>query len=95
MLVDSGTQLTNLPDAETLRIPAVALVFAGGATVELDFSGVLVGMGSDEPSVACLAFTSTGDDKPVGILGSQQQKTFAVVYDVANQRMGFGAKGCV
>ncbi|KAF8657302.1 hypothetical protein HU200_060163 [Digitaria exilis] len=69
-------------------------VFAGGATVELDFIGVMVGMGSDEPSVACLAFTSTGDDKPFGILGSQQQKTFAVVYDVANQRMGFGAKGC-
>ncbi|PUZ71223.1 hypothetical protein GQ55_2G297300 [Panicum hallii var. hallii] len=128
MLIDSGTQLTNLPDGTfaalwsvfarlmggyrrapglsfldtcynftgraALQVPSVALVFAGGATVSLDVSGVLVRLGSDEPHVACLAFTSTGDDAPVGILGNTQQKTFAVVYDVANQRVGFGAKGC-
>ena len=129
MLIDSGTQLTSLPDGTfaalwsafarlmagryrrapglsfldtcynftghaALQVPSVALVFAGGATVSLDVSGVLVKLGSDEPNVACLAFTSSGDDTPTGILGNQQQKTFAVVYDVANQRVGFGAKGC-
>ncbi|XP_039795656.1 aspartyl protease family protein At5g10770-like [Panicum virgatum] len=129
MLIDSGTQLTSLPDGTfaalwsafarlmtgryrrapglsfldtcynftghaALQVPSVALVFAGGATVNLDVSGVLVKLGSDEPNVACLAFTSSGDDTPTGILGNQQQKTFAVVYDVANQRVGFGAKGC-
>ncbi|CAN6204815.1 unnamed protein product [Urochloa humidicola] len=130
MLVDSGTQLTSLPDGTfaavwsafarlmgrhgyrrapglsfldtcynftghaAARVPAVALVFAGGATVDLDVSGVLVRLGSDEPDVACLGFTSTGDDAPVGILGNTQQKTLAVVYDVAKQRIGFGAKGC-
>ncbi|CAL5082023.1 unnamed protein product [Urochloa decumbens] len=130
MLVDSGTQLTILPDGTfaavwsafarlmgrhryrrapglsfldtcynftghaAVRVPAVALVFAGGATVDLDVSGVLVKLGSDEPDVWCLGFTSTGDDTPVGILGNTQQKTLAVVYDLANRRIGFGAKGC-
>ncbi|CAN6224868.1 unnamed protein product [Urochloa humidicola] len=130
MLVDSGTELTILPDGTfatvwsafarqmgrygyrraprlsfldtcynftghaAVRVPPVALVFAGGATVDLDVSGVLVWLGSDEPDVACLGFASTGDDKPVGILGNTQQKTLAVVYDVANRRIGFGAKGC-
>jgi hypothetical protein len=129
MLVDSGTQLTNLPDGTfnalwsafarlmmgkyrrapglsyldtcynftghaALRVPSVSLVFAGGATLNIDVSGVLVKLGSDEPDVACLGFTSTGGEKPVGILGNAQQKTFAVVYDVANRRIGFGAKGC-
>uniref|UniRef100_A0A0Q3TPR3 Peptidase A1 domain-containing protein n=2 Tax=Setaria TaxID=4554 RepID=A0A0Q3TPR3_SETIT len=84
----------NFTGHDTLRVPSVALVFAGGATVNLDVSGVLVKLGSDEPGVACLGFTSTGDDKPVGILGNTQQKTFAVVYDVVNRRIGFGAKGC-
>nr|CAB3453741.1 unnamed protein product [Digitaria exilis] len=89
-----GDTADEPPRRDLRRGVGGVFVFAGGATVELDFSGVMVGMGSDEASVACLAFTSTGDDKPFGILGSQQQKTFAVVYDVANQRMGFGAKGC-
>ncbi|CAN6196379.1 unnamed protein product [Urochloa humidicola] len=130
MLVDSGTELTILPDGTfaavwsvfarqmgrngyrrapglsfldtcynftghtAVRVPPVALVFASGVTVDLDVSGILVGLGSDKPDVACLGFTSTGDDKPVGILGNTQQKTLAVVYDVANRRIGFGAKGC-
>ena len=116
MLIDSGTQLTSLPDGTfaalwsafarlmtgryrrapglsfldtcynftghaALQVPSVALVFAGGATVNLDVSGVLVKLGSDEPNVACLAFTSSGDDMPVGILGNTQQKTFDMVYD--------------
>ncbi|KAL5201281.1 hypothetical protein ABZP36_035635 [Zizania latifolia] len=75
----------------TVQIPTVALVFAGGATVNLDFTGVLY---VARVSRACLAFASNGDDSSVGILGNTQQKTFAVVYDVANQKIGFGAKGC-
>ncbi|KAF8657299.1 hypothetical protein HU200_060164 [Digitaria exilis] len=68
---------------ELVKIPAASMMpprrdlRRGVGGVFLDFIGVMVGMGSDEPSVACLAFTSTGDDKPFGILGSQQQKTFA------------------
>ncbi|KAG8057156.1 hypothetical protein GUJ93_ZPchr0002g26677 [Zizania palustris] len=74
-----------------VQIPTVALVFAGGATVNLDFTGVLY---VARVSQACLAFASNGDDSSISILGNTQQKTFAVVYDVANQRIGFGAKGC-
>ncbi|CAL5087740.1 unnamed protein product [Urochloa decumbens] len=81
----------NFTGHAAVRVPAVALVFAGGATVDLDVSGVLVKLGSDEPDVWCLGFTSTGDDTPVGILGNTQQKTLAVVYDLANRRIGFGA----
>uniref|UniRef100_A0ACD5Y407 Uncharacterized protein n=1 Tax=Avena sativa TaxID=4498 RepID=A0ACD5Y407_AVESA len=75
----------------TVRIPSVALVFAGGTTVALDFSGVLY---VAKASQACLAFAPNGDGTDVGILGNTQQKTLAVVYDVANQKIGFGANGC-
>ncbi|XP_062198560.1 aspartyl protease family protein At5g10770-like [Phragmites australis] len=75
----------------TVQIPSVVLVFAGGATMSLDFSGVLY---VSKVSQACLAFASNGDDTSIGILGNTQQKTFAVVYDVANQKIGFGANGC-
>ncbi|KAJ1290146.1 hypothetical protein BS78_02G220800 [Paspalum vaginatum] len=75
----------------TVQIPSVSLLFDGGATVSLDFSGVLY---VSKVSQACLAFASNGDDTSIGILGNTQQKTLAVVYDVANQKIGFGAKGC-
>ncbi|XP_051188342.1 aspartyl protease family protein At5g10770-like [Lolium perenne] len=75
----------------TVQIPSLALVFAGGTTVELDFSGVLY---VAKASQACLAFAPNGDGTDVGILGNTQQKTLAVVYDVANQKIGFGANGC-
>jgi hypothetical protein len=76
---------------KTVQIPSVALVFSGGATVSLDFGGVLY---LSKVSQACLAFASNGDDTSIGILGNTQQKTLAVVYDVANHKIGFGAKGC-
>ncbi|CAN6196384.1 unnamed protein product [Urochloa humidicola] len=75
----------------TVQIPSVELAFAGGAAVPLDFSGVLY---VAKVSQACLAFASNGDDTSIGILGNTQQKTFAVVYDVADQKIGFGAKAC-
>jgi hypothetical protein len=74
-----------------VRIPSVALVFSGGTTVALDFSGVLY---VAKASQACLAFAPNGDGTDVGILGNTQQKTLAVVYDVANRKIGFGANGC-
>lgn len=75
----------------TVRIPSVALVFAGGAAVGLDFSGVLY---VAKVSQACLAFAPNGDGADAGIIGNTQQKTLAVVYDVARQKIGFGANGC-
>ncbi|KAL6844795.1 hypothetical protein ACP4OV_025454 [Aristida adscensionis] len=75
----------------TVRVPAVALVFAGGATVSLDAGGVLYVASASQ---ACLAFAANADETSIGILGNAQQKTLAVVHDVANQRIGFGANGC-
>ncbi|KAG8049838.1 hypothetical protein GUJ93_ZPchr0009g116 [Zizania palustris] len=74
-----------------LQIPSVALLFAGGTSVNLDFTGVLY---VAKVSQVCLAFASNGDDTSIGILGNTQQKKLAVVYDMAKQRIGFGAKGC-
>ncbi|CAL5082027.1 unnamed protein product [Urochloa decumbens] len=82
----------DLTGVATVRVPSVALVFAGGATVTLDHSGVLYTW--DNASQVCLAFAPNDDDTSMGVVGSMQQKTLAVVYDVANQKIGFGPKGC-
>nr|CAJ26370.1 chloroplast nucleoid binding protein [Brachypodium sylvaticum] len=75
----------------TVSIPAVALVFAGGATISVDFSGVLY---VAKVAQACLAFAPNGNGRSAGILGNTQQRTVAVVYDVGRQKIGFAAKGC-
>ncbi|EER96951.1 aspartyl protease family protein At5g10770 [Sorghum bicolor] len=74
---------------ETVRIPAVELVFADGATVHLHPSGVLYTW--NDVAQTCLAFVPNHD---LGILGNTQQRTLAVIYDVGSQRIGFGRKGC-
>jgi hypothetical protein len=73
-----------------VRVPSVELVFAEGATLSVGDRGVLY---VSSVAQTCLAFGPIGDDF-VGILGNAQQKTLAVVYDVANERIGFGANGC-
>uniref|UniRef100_A0A0D9XEZ1 Peptidase A1 domain-containing protein n=1 Tax=Leersia perrieri TaxID=77586 RepID=A0A0D9XEZ1_9ORYZ len=77
--------------AAAADVPRVELDFAGGASVVLDAAGVLY---VAKATQACLAFASTGDDTSIAILGNTQQKTFAVVYDVANKRIGFAPKAC-
>ncbi|KAL6658543.1 hypothetical protein ACP70R_004129 [Stipagrostis hirtigluma subsp. patula] len=74
-----------------VKIPPVTLVFGDGATVSLDARGVLY---VSTVSQTCLAFASVDDETFVGVIGNTQQKTLAVVYDVANQKIGFGANGC-
>ncbi|PAN13030.1 hypothetical protein PAHAL_2G308800 [Panicum hallii] len=81
----------NFTGQTRVKIPSVDLVFAGGTTVNLNARGVLY---VSTVSQTCLGFASTGDETSVNILGNTQQKTFTVVYDVAKQRIGFGAKGC-
>lgn len=69
------------------RIPAVALVFSGGAVVELDGSGTIL--------ENCLAFASNGgDDGSTGIIGNVQQRTFEVLYNVGGGSVGFRAGAC-
>ncbi|WVZ82807.1 hypothetical protein U9M48_030027 [Paspalum notatum var. saurae] len=69
-----------------VKLPKIALVFDGGATVELDPSGVLFD--------GCLAFASNGDDRRPGILGSVQQQTIEVLYDVSRGAIGFRTQAC-
>ncbi|KAL6868264.1 hypothetical protein ACP4OV_015109 [Aristida adscensionis] len=76
---------------ERVRMPAVALVFADGATVSLDASGLVY---VSTVAQTCLAFAANDDETHVGVLGNIQQKTFAMVYDVGNRKIGFGAKAC-
>jgi hypothetical protein len=80
----------DFTDRKRVRVPSVELVFADGATLSLGDRGVLY---VSSVAQTCLAFGPIGDDF-VGILGNTKQKTLAVVYDVANERIGFGANGC-
>ncbi|KAF0935630.1 hypothetical protein E2562_035082 [Oryza meyeriana var. granulata] len=69
-----------------VAIPTVALVFSGGAAIDLDANGIMFGN--------CLAFTSTGDDGTTGIIGNVQQRTFEVLYDVGSSTLGFRSGAC-
>jgi hypothetical protein len=70
----------------TVTTPTVALVFAGGAVVKLDSSGVLL--------ESCLAFAPNEDDGSFGIIGNVQQRTFEVLYDVRGKSVGFRSGAC-
>ncbi|KAL6606523.1 hypothetical protein ACP70R_042176 [Stipagrostis hirtigluma subsp. patula] len=69
-----------------VKVPAVALVFDRGATMELDPSGIILD--------GCLAFASNGDDSSVGIIGNVQQRTFEVLYDIVGGAVGFRRGAC-
>ncbi|OEL19162.1 Aspartyl protease family protein [Dichanthelium oligosanthes] len=74
--------------ASQLRVPAVVMVFAGGASLKLATRNVLIDV---DDSTTCLAFAPTDS---TAIIGNTQQQTFSVVYDVAQSRIGFAAGGC-
>ncbi|CAL5051288.1 unnamed protein product [Urochloa decumbens] len=99
-IMDSGTVITRLPRtaysalSSAFRagmknisgIPAVALVFSGGAVVDLDPNGIMLDN--------CLAFAGNSDDGSLGIIGNVQQRTFEVLYDVGGGAVGFRAGAC-
>ncbi|PKA50488.1 Protein aspartic protease in guard cell 2 [Apostasia shenzhenica] len=76
---------------QTVSVPAVALVFDGGLTANLDFKGIIY---VANVSQACLAFAGNDDPADLLIVGNVQQRTFNVVYDLASLRIGFGPNGC-
>lgn len=82
-ILDTCFDFTGEP---VVNLPKVALVFDQDATVELDPSGVLFN--------DCLAFASNGDDASPGILGSVQQQTIEVLYDVRGGALGFRRLAC-
>ncbi|VAI80460.1 unnamed protein product [Triticum turgidum subsp. durum] len=70
----------------SIRIPTVALVFSGGAVVNLAPEGIIL--------ESCLAFAANRDDSSLGIIGNVQQRTFEVLYDVGGGAVGFNAGAC-
>uniref|UniRef100_A0A0E0JL08 Peptidase A1 domain-containing protein n=1 Tax=Oryza punctata TaxID=4537 RepID=A0A0E0JL08_ORYPU len=76
----------NFTGQDTIRIPSVALVFSGGAVVDLDENGIIFD--------SCLAFAPTRDEKTFGTIGNVQQRTFEVLYDVGGGVFGFRAGAC-
>uniref|UniRef100_A0ACD5Z6K2 Uncharacterized protein n=1 Tax=Avena sativa TaxID=4498 RepID=A0ACD5Z6K2_AVESA len=71
---------------DNVTIPSVSLVFDGGAVVDLDANGIILG--------SCLAFTATDDDGTTGIIGNVQQRTLEVLYDVGQSVLGFRPNAC-
>lgn len=69
-----------------VRLPTIALVFDRNAVVQLDPSGILFN--------DCLAFIPNGDDRMTGILGSLQQQTIEVFYNVGGKSVGFRRGAC-
>ncbi|CAN6194399.1 unnamed protein product [Urochloa humidicola] len=72
-------------------LPAVSLVFGGGACLDVDASGILYVV---DVSQACLAFAPNDDDTEVAIVGNTQQKTYAVLYDLGKKVVGFAPGAC-
>ncbi|KAJ1280796.1 hypothetical protein BS78_04G260300 [Paspalum vaginatum] len=70
----------------SISLPTVALVFSGGAVVNLDPNGIILD--------SCLAFAGNSDDSSLGIIGNVQQRTFEVLYDVGRGAVGFRAGAC-
>jgi Xylanase inhibitor N-terminal/Xylanase inhibitor C-terminal len=76
---------------QTVSIPTISFVFSDGTTLDVDFTGILY---VSKLSQACLAFAANNRDSSIGIIGNTQQKKLRVIYDIANQKIGFGSEGC-
>ncbi|EAY99437.1 aspartyl protease family protein At5g10770 [Oryza sativa Japonica Group] len=70
----------------SITLPSIALVFDGGATVNLDAAGILL--------QGCLAFAPTASDRMPGFIGNVQQRTLEVVYDVPGKAIRFRSAAC-
>uniref|UniRef100_A0A804I864 Peptidase A1 domain-containing protein n=1 Tax=Musa acuminata subsp. malaccensis TaxID=214687 RepID=A0A804I864_MUSAM len=75
----------DLSGYETITVPSIALQFGDGITLDVDSSGILFH--------DCLAF-SANQVGGLGIIGNVQQRTYEVVYDVGNERIGFAPNAC-
>ncbi|KAJ3707437.1 hypothetical protein LUZ61_011142 [Rhynchospora tenuis] len=87
-ILDTCYDLSKYPNA---YVPTISFVFSDGTILDVDFSGILY---VAQESQACLAFAGNSDDSDIGIIGNAQQKTVNVIYDIANQKIGFSYGGC-
>jgi len=81
----------DLTKYQTVKIPTVSFVFSDGTTLDVNSNGILY---VSQLSQVCLAFAGNSRDSSIGIIGNTQQQTLDVIYDIANQKIGFGSGGC-
>ncbi|CAM0871002.1 unnamed protein product [Alopecurus aequalis] len=86
--LDTCYNSTGISEA---ALPVVSLVFRGGASLDVDKSGIMFQTGEAQ---ACLAFMSNGDDVTFGILGNLQQKTYGMLFDIGKSTVGFAPGAC-
>lgn len=79
----------DLSGMKEVKVPTVVLHFTG-ADVSLPASNYLIPV--DSNGKFCFAFAGTTSG--LSIIGNIQQQGFRVVFDMANNRVGFAAKGC-
>lgn len=79
----------NMFDA--VKIPAISFLFAGNIEVPINEVGILYFYSLAK---VCLAFAGNNNASDVSIIGSLQQETLDVVYDIAGGKIGFGTGGC-
>jgi len=79
-VLDTCYDFTGLDE---VYVPAVELVFDGGAVVDLDLDGIMI--------QGCLAFAATSG---LSIIGNVQQRTFEVLHDVGQRVFGFRSGAC-
>ncbi|KAJ4771506.1 Eukaryotic aspartyl protease family protein [Rhynchospora pubera] len=73
-----------------VKVPTLAMHFAGGAVVALPPENYLIPV--DTQGTFCFAFAGT--DSGVSIIGNIQQQGFRVVFDADRERIGFVPRGC-
>ncbi|RLM69335.1 protein ASPARTIC PROTEASE IN GUARD CELL 2-like [Panicum miliaceum] len=88
--LDTCFNLTGLGQG-IVPLPTVSLVFHGGASLDVDATGILY---VANVSRACLAFAANGRDTDMAVIGSTQQKTYSVMYDIGKKVIGFTPGAC-
>ncbi|CAL4925496.1 unnamed protein product [Urochloa decumbens] len=89
--LDTCYDLTEAGAKGGKALPAVSLAFQGGASLDVDKSGILYQV---DESRACLAFAPNSEDTDMAIVGNTQQKTYGVLYDLGKKVVGFAPGAC-
>ena len=88
-MLDTCFNLTGLQGI--VLLPTVSLVFQGGASLDMDATGILY---VANVSHACLAFAANNRNNDVAVIGSTQQKTYSFMYDIGKKVVGFTPGAC-
>ncbi|KAH7669212.1 Aspartic peptidase A1 family protein [Dioscorea alata] len=80
----------NLFGFESVRVPTVALLFAGGTTLTLPARNFLIPV--DDGGRFCFAFAASSNG--LSIIGNIQQEGIQISFDTSNGFVGFGPNTC-